>query len=92
VGGQIPNNLALPLSKAGVKVLGTTPEMIDRAEDRGKVSVVVEGERVRGCEGEGSSPTHPTLTLTLTPTTLNSYRNPKFSQMLDDIGVGQPQW
>ena len=33
-GGQIPNNLAMPLSKAGVKVLGTKPEDIDRAEDR----------------------------------------------------------
>lgn len=34
VGGQIPNNLAMPLHKAGVKILGTTPEMIDNAEDR----------------------------------------------------------
>jgi carbamoylphosphate synthase large subunit len=34
VGGQIPNNLAMPLSKAGVHIMGTTPEMIDMAEDR----------------------------------------------------------
>ncbi len=33
-GGQIPNNLAMPLSKYGVKVLGTKPEDINRAEDR----------------------------------------------------------
>jgi len=33
-GGQIPNNLAMPLHKAGVRVLGTNPENIDRAEDR----------------------------------------------------------
>ena len=33
-GGQIPNNLALPLHKRGVKILGTKPEDIDRAEDR----------------------------------------------------------
>lgn len=33
-GGQIPNNLSLPLHKRGVKVLGTSPEDIDRAEDR----------------------------------------------------------
>ena len=33
-GGQIPNNLALPLSKNGVKILGTHPRDIDRAEDR----------------------------------------------------------
>lgn len=33
-GGQIPNNLALPLHKLRVKVLGTNPQDIDRAEDR----------------------------------------------------------
>ncbi len=33
-GGQIPNNLALPLHKAGVHILGTSPLNIDRAEDR----------------------------------------------------------
>ena len=34
MGGQIPNNLALKLHRAGVKILGTSPESIDRAEDR----------------------------------------------------------
>jgi carbamoyl-phosphate synthase large subunit len=38
VGGQIANNVALPLHQAGYKVLGTSPEMIDRAEDRHKFS------------------------------------------------------
>ncbi len=33
-GGQIPNNLALPLYKNGIKILGTHPEDINRAEDR----------------------------------------------------------
>ena len=33
-GGQTPLKLALPLSKAGVRILGTSPEAIDRAEDR----------------------------------------------------------
>jgi carbamoyl-phosphate synthase large subunit len=33
-GGQIPNNLALKLHKSGVKILGTKPEDINRAEDR----------------------------------------------------------
>ena len=33
-GGQIPNNLALPLKKNGVRIFGTRPEDIDRAEDR----------------------------------------------------------
>jgi len=33
-GGQTPLKLAIPLSKAGVKILGTSPDAIDRAEDR----------------------------------------------------------
>ncbi|MCK9555678.1 carbamoyl-phosphate synthase large subunit [bacterium] len=33
-GGQTPLNLADELEKAGVKILGTTPETIDLAEDR----------------------------------------------------------
>lgn len=32
--GQIPNNLALPLHKNKIKILGTSPIMIDKAEDR----------------------------------------------------------
>lgn len=38
VGGQIPNGLAIPLDKAGVKILGTSAQMIDNAEDRKKFS------------------------------------------------------
>ncbi len=33
-GGQTPLNLALPLQRAGVHILGTSPDEIDRAEDR----------------------------------------------------------
>ncbi len=51
MGGQIPNNLAMKLYNAGVKILGTSPEQIDNAENRHK-----------------------------------------FSQILDSIGVDQPQW
>jgi carbamoyl-phosphate synthase large subunit len=51
VGGQIPNNLALPLERNKVRVLGTTPGCIDKAEDRNK-----------------------------------------FSRILDQIGVDQPEW
>ena len=51
MGGQIPNNLAMPLHEAGVKVLGTSPLSIDAAEDRHK-----------------------------------------FSQLLDRLGVEQPEW
>ncbi len=35
-GGQTPLNLATALKKAGVKIIGTTPESIDMAEDRDK--------------------------------------------------------
>ncbi len=51
MGGQIPNNIALKISELGAKVLGTTPESIDKAEDR-----------------------------------------QKFSQLLDKIGIDQPEW
>ena len=50
-GGQIPNNLALPLEANGVNILGTSPTNIDNAEDRNK-----------------------------------------FSSILDQIGVDQPEW
>jgi len=33
-GGQTPLNLAVPLEKAGAKILGTSPASIDMAEDR----------------------------------------------------------
>jgi carbamoyl-phosphate synthase large subunit len=33
-GGQTPLNLAVPLAEAGVKIVGTQPDAIDRAEDR----------------------------------------------------------
>lgn len=38
VGGQIPNNIALKCFQYGLKVLGTSPKDIDRAEDRSKFS------------------------------------------------------
>ena len=50
-GGQIPNNLAMHLDEAGVRILGTQARDIDSAEDRAK-----------------------------------------FSQMLNDLGVNQPEW
>ncbi len=33
-GGQTPLKLALPLQRAGIPILGTSPESIDKAEDR----------------------------------------------------------
>jgi carbamoyl-phosphate synthase large subunit/carbamoyl-phosphate synthase small subunit len=51
MGGQIANNIAMSLYEKNVKIIGTNPENIDRAENRFK-----------------------------------------FSQMLDEIGIDQPQW
>ncbi|MDT8446914.1 MAG: carbamoyl-phosphate synthase (glutamine-hydrolyzing) large subunit [bacterium] len=51
MGGQVANNLALPLMHWGAQVLGTSPVKIDMAEDRHK-----------------------------------------FSSMLDQLGIDQPQW
>lgn len=42
VGGQIPNGIAIPLDKAGVKILGTPAAMIDNAEDRMKFSDMID--------------------------------------------------
>ena len=43
MGGQTPNNIALPLDRLQVKILGTSPEMIDRAENRFKFSRMLDG-------------------------------------------------
>ncbi len=51
MGGQTPNNLSLKIHRAGIRILGTTPDSIDAAENRHR-----------------------------------------FSQMLDELGVDQPEW
>ncbi|HVP91986.1 MAG TPA: carbamoyl-phosphate synthase (glutamine-hydrolyzing) large subunit [Terriglobales bacterium] len=51
MGGQVPNNIALKCHRAGMRVLGTPPPSIDRAENRFK-----------------------------------------FSRLLDELGVDQPEW
>ena len=40
-GGQTPLKLALPLHRAGVKILGTSPDAIDLAEDRKRFSALL---------------------------------------------------
>jgi carbamoyl-phosphate synthase large subunit len=42
MGGQVSNNLSLPLCEAGVRVLGTSASSIDRAEDRHKFSALLD--------------------------------------------------
>jgi len=41
-GGQTPLNLAVPLMRAGVPILGTSPDAIDRAEDRERFKALLE--------------------------------------------------
>lgn len=42
VGGQIPNNLALSLHRRGVRILGTDPDSIDRAENRHRFATLLD--------------------------------------------------
>jgi len=46
VGGQIPNNLAMKLHRQQVPILGTSPEDIDRAENRQKFSSLLDDLKV----------------------------------------------
>ncbi|MBQ4470584.1 MAG: carbamoyl-phosphate synthase large subunit, partial [Synergistaceae bacterium] len=41
-GGQTPLNLASELERNGIKILGTSPEIIDLAEDRGRFKSVMD--------------------------------------------------
>ena len=40
-GGQTPLNLSVPMAEAGVNILGTSPDSIDRAEDRERFQVLL---------------------------------------------------
>jgi carbamoyl-phosphate synthase large subunit len=42
MGGQTPNNLAIKLHGAGIKILGTSPDQIDNAENRHKFSQILD--------------------------------------------------
>ena len=46
-GGQTPLNLAVPLMRAGVPILGTSPDAIDRAEDRERFQALLQKLRLR---------------------------------------------
>jgi len=47
VGGQRPNNLAKKMSREKFKLLGTTAENIDRAEDRNKFSALLDRLKIK---------------------------------------------
>jgi carbamoyl-phosphate synthase large subunit len=46
-GGQTPLKLAVPLEEAGVKIIGTSPDSIDIAEDRKRFNKLVRKLRLR---------------------------------------------
>ncbi|PYQ41670.1 MAG: carbamoyl-phosphate synthase large subunit, partial [Acidobacteria bacterium] len=50
-GGQTPLNLALPLKAAGVKIIGTSPESIDLAEDRKQFNKLLEDLQIPQAPG-----------------------------------------
>ena len=46
-GGQTPLRLAIALEKAGVKILGTSPESIDLTEDRARFGALLDNLKIR---------------------------------------------
>ena len=46
-GGQTPLKLAVPLEQAGVRIAGTSPDSIDRAEDRERFAVLLDQLKLR---------------------------------------------
>jgi len=55
-GGQTPLKLAVPLEKAGVKIIGTSPDSIARAEDRKRFNKLVEKLKLRQpCSGTATT-------------------------------------
>jgi carbamoyl-phosphate synthase large subunit len=50
-GGQTPLKLAVPLQRAGVPILGTSPDAIDRAEDRQRFSDLLNELRLNQAAG-----------------------------------------
>ncbi len=52
-GGQTPLKLAVPLEKAGVKIIGTSPDSIDRAEDRKRFNKLV--KKLKLCQPDSGT-------------------------------------
>jgi len=50
-GGQTPLNLSLPLKRAGVPIIGTSPESIDLAEDRKRFGKLIEDLKIPQPQG-----------------------------------------
>ena len=56
-GGQTPLNLARALEAAGIPILGTTPESIDRAEDRDRFREVLQQLRLKQTPNDSATNT-----------------------------------
>ena len=67
LGGQTPLRLARGLEAAGVPILGTSPEAIDLAEDRGRFDAIVRELGVLKSPFTFPSLHHPTSSFTLLP-------------------------
>ena len=52
VGGQTPLKLAVPLEKEGIRILGTSPDSIDRAEDRKRFKELLHKLQLRQPESD----------------------------------------
>lgn len=52
-GGQTPLKLAVPLEREGVKILGTSPDSIDRAEDRRRFKEIL--HKLELCQPESGT-------------------------------------
>ena len=50
-GGQTPLKLAVPLERAGAPIIGTSPDAIDRAEDRERFDELLESLNLKRPEG-----------------------------------------
>lgn len=56
-GGQTAINLAEPLAKRGIKILGTTVENVNRAEDRDEFNKLIQANNIRQPQGRTATTT-----------------------------------
>jgi carbamoyl-phosphate synthase large subunit len=61
-GGQTPLKLAVPLAKEGVTILGTSPDSIDRAEDRRRFKALLHKLDLRQAESDTALSVEEALT------------------------------
>ncbi len=64
LGGQTPLKLAVPLERAGVKILGTSPDSIDAAEDRGRFTELLSALEIAQAPGRVASSAEEALQIT----------------------------